>query len=422
MKYFATTIAIWGTLFLAPGRTLQAKPPTFRKPPPPGVTEVIGYVGRGWSLAELKDGSLLAVGGSIYRKSMDDGVTWTDSKSLPGKQKGLSILRLQNNELVLYNETEMRISSDEGKSWSPASPIRLSGSPYYATMIQLRSGRLLYPNRLVFSNASHPELPREKVDTYGLWRGIRRQLSGHYHYPEIDIALVSHSEDSGKNWHSSKGYLMGWFDAQGIPNGYGGVTACDEPCVAETKDGRVLFFGRSTVGRIVQSYSRDDGVTWSAVRPTELASSYSPPRIVRIPKTGDLLCVWNQVSREEIRRGYRRGRLSAAISEDSGSSWKNFSTLEVSAGMQDIDRIPSESPIIPVIGLHDVGAIPDDFAVFRYANVSFAKDKVYIMYAREWFEADTESGTFEDGSGAGKIKSGREQVLRIYPLEYFYRS
>ena len=142
------------------------------------------------------------------------------------------------------------------------------------------------------------------------------------------------------------------------------------------------------------------------------------PRIVRIPKTGDLLCVWNQVSREEI----RRGRLSVAFSEDSGASWKNFSTVEVSAGMEDIDRIPPESPIVPVIGLHDVGAIPDNFAVFRYPNVGFAKDKVYIMYAREWFESDTESGTFEDGSGAAQIKKGLEQVLRIYPLEYFYRS
>ena len=184
--------------------------------------------------------------------------------------------------------------------------------------------------------------------------------------------------------------------------------------MAETKDERVLFFARSTVGRIVQSYSYDSGVTWTAIRPTELACSYSPPRLVTIPQTGDLMCVWNQVSREEIRRGYRRGRLSVAISEDSGATWKNFKAIEVSTGLEYVDRIQPEFPITPVIGLPDVGHIPDDFAVFRYPNVCFAKDNVYILYAREWF--------FVDEKQSDEVKMKTELVLRIYPLDYFYRS
>ena len=88
----------------------------------------------------------------------------------------------------------------------------------------------------------------------------------------------------------------------------------------------------STVGRLVCSYIRDGGLTWSAVRPTELAASYSPPAVTTVPGTGDLICVWNQVSREEIRRGYRRGyrrgRLSAAVSRDSGATWQEFRTID----------------------------------------------------------------------------------------------
>jgi len=211
---------------------------------------------------------------------------------------------------------------------------------------------------------------------------------------------------------------MGWFDDEGEVNGKGGVTPFDEPSLAETKDGRVLFFARSTVGRIVYAYSNDKGVTWSAVKPTELAASYSPPRLVRVPETGDLLCVWNQVSRAEIRRGFRRSRLSAAISKDSGRSWENFKTLELSGGMEDIDRVPPEYPIRHVASQwSDVQYLPD-FGIFRYMNVCFARDKVYVMYVREWSEGDSDPLVFEDGKTPQKRCS--EQVLRIYPLKYFY--
>ena len=223
-----------------------------------------------------------------------------------------------------------------------------------------------------------------------------------------------------QTWQNCDGELMGWFDRDGVANGYGGITACDEPSVVETGDGRVLFLARSTVGRLVASYSRDGGATWSAVRPTELAGSYSPPAVTSIPATGDLLCVWNQTSREEIRRGYRRGRLSAAISRDSGATWEQFRTIEVSAGMDDVERIPPEYPIIPVIAVPDLGQLPDDFAVFRYPNVRVIGDRAFILYAREWFAlAGGASSGFEDESSS-EVVLGCEDVLRSYPLQYFY--
>lgn len=92
-----------------------------------------------------------------------------------------------------------------------------------------------------------------------------------------------------------------------------------------------------------------------------------------------MLCVWNRVSREEIRRGYRRGRLSVAISQDSGEIWANFKSLELSEGLEDIDRIPPEYPIQMVRARDWVGQSPEGFATFDYANVCFAADKVYIL-------------------------------------------
>ena len=261
----------------------------------------------------------------------------------------------------------------------------------------------------------------ERASSYGYWQGLRVQVTGHYHYPEIDIAAASYSDDDGRTWQRCNGQLMGWFDAEGIPNGRGGVTAVDEPNVAECADGRVMMLARSTVGRLVQSYSDDGGENWTPILPSDLPGSYSPPRLRRIPGTGDLLCIWNQVSRDEIRRGYRRGRLSAAISKDSGASWEHFKTIEVTAGIQDVDTIPPQYPISPIVGMPELGTLPDDCATFDYANAWFVGDKVLLMYHRSWIEAaDDADEAVTLGERQGTAKKPGETVLRLYPLAWFY--
>jgi len=411
--------------------------PTFRKPPPEGVIEITNITSaEGSALVEDEDGTLRLYQSDQYRTSTDGGGTWSGPQPLRcpemGSPQGLGCLRLQSGTLAASYRRKtaedrqpfhMAVSNDDGETWDGPYEMNLLGSPYYDTVIQLSSGRLLAPSRTCFSNLDHPGLCYEEASSWGRWKGLRLQVTGHYHYPEIDIAAVSYSDDGGQTWEQCEGKLMGWFDAEGIPNGRCGVTACDEPSVAETADGRVLFFARSTVGRIVQSYSSDGGQTWTAVRPTDLASSYSPPRLRRIPQTGDLMCVWNQVSREEIRRGYRRGRLSVAISKDSGGSWGNFKTLEVSEGIEDIARIAPEYPVTPVIGLPDVGELPNGFATFDYPNIGSAQDKVYIMYTRSWVapaEEQEEPVTLGERMQTTAAKPA-ETVLRVYPLEWFYQ-
>ena len=264
------------------------------------------------------------------------------------------------------------------------------------------------------------------ASAYGSYRGKPYQIEGHGHIPEISIAGISYSDDEGKIWKCgekadesdsdliySSAILLGWFGPDGHVNqSEGWVTDTDEPTIAETKDGKILFFARSTVGRIVQSWSDDRGIHWTPVLPTNLANSYSPARLVQIPKTGDLLCVWNQVSGEEIRRGYRRGRLTAAISKDGGYTWENFKTLELSDGLDDVARVEPEYPIHLLVRARNyVGPLPDGFAYFHYANVSFVGDKVFIAYTR---------GSPLLGIAEQNLKK-QESVLRIYPLEWFYQ-
>ena len=384
------------------------------------VMEVVDILGMNGSLVELKDGALLSNDGRISR---DGGETWSEPRSFGEGISGNSITRLASGALALVSPLGFELgevwhSHDEAKTWKGAGHINAPAGSHDSegdTMIQLGSGRLLY---CWYNGVSgiHPDLSFEAKVARGRWRGKRYDVEGHGHIPEMGGTGVSWSDDEGKTWHycsddlRGPSILFGWFDFKGEPNGMCGCTPCLEPSIAETGDGRVLLFGRSTVGRIVTSVSNDGGESWSALRPTDLAASNSPPRLRRIPETGDLLCVWNQVSGEEIRRGFRRGRLSAAISRDRGVTWGNFKTIEVSEGLQDAVRVEPDPEIRMVRARQDVGSLPDGFAMFHYCNVRFARNKVYLMYIR----GNPEVGNAEQASAT------HHRVLRIYPLEWFY--
>ena len=146
--------------------------------------------------------------------------------------------------------------------------------------------------------------------------------------------------------------------------------------MAETNDVSVLFFDRLTIGRIVQSHSDDGGVKWRMVQPTDLAKCYSPCRMVSNPHAGDLLCVWNQVSSEELQRGFLRRRLSLAISKLSGLTWANVKTLEVSEGLDPVAlRVQPEVQIhMMVRDRKDCGELPHGWSFFYYANVDVPGD------------------------------------------------
>jgi hypothetical protein len=264
-------------------------------------------------------------------------------------------------------------------------------------------------------SGNHPEMTYGAMTATGIWRGKTYAVEGHGHIPEFFASGFSWSDDEGETWEYGRwqnmpNVLMGWFDTKGEPNGMNGITPCGEASIAETADGRVMLVGRSTVGRLVVSYSSDGGETWSALRPMALASSNSPPRMRRIPGTGHLLLVWNQVSGEEIRRGFRRSRLSAAISKDSGETWEHFRTIEVCEGLDDVARVTPDAEIRMVRARQDVGELPDGFAYYHYANVSIAQGKVFVAYNRGYPKM----------GNAEQLLHHQESVLRIYPLDWFY--
>lgn len=276
------------------------------------------------SFITLKDGRILFVyshytgtGSSDHdpaylagRYSDDGGRSWTMEDELIVDREGdmnvmsVSLLRLQNGNIALFylkkNSTEdciplMRISADEAKTWSEPITCITDKKGYFVLnndrVIQLESGRLLMAVAL------------HKTPDEGVWHN-KAKLYSYY------------SDDNGQSWKSG----------DEVPTPTGLIT--QEPGIIELKDGKILMFIRTNGGVQYFSYSVDKGITWSAAKPSKLASPLSPASIKRIPKTGDLLAVWNNNDGSIDSTKGERTPLSLAISKDEGISWENVKNIE----------------------------------------------------------------------------------------------
>lgn len=450
-------------------KTHVPKPPAFAAPPP-GVIEHRSSSPQGvpcnlyGNIVGLSDGSLMLAypehGGlktgdpvsSACRISSDGGKTWGPPRPLKSPIGIHGIVRTKSGKLAAHGDRKFgdrsvyfSSSADDGRTWSPPLDIGTYPDfyPYLHSLTELSCGRLLLAGYWEGLNASFVDLDGEPgaPDTYpssqfgwGLWRGRTLFCEGH-RGPELGINLVYYSDDEGATWVKNTGGIFGWFDDRGIPNGERGVIDVNEPNVAETNDGRLLMIMRSKTGRLLQCYSLDRGRTWLSVLPTELAASQTTPMLIRIPRSGDLLCVWNQVSGEEIRRGFQRGRLSAALSRDNGLTWGNFRTLELQEGMEDTARVTPEFPlVVRIVARIAMGVLPDGFMMFSQPNIDIVGDQVFLRYSRIWpQETDNPDRApvrwpqfwpirENPATETGAAMTGWENVLRIYPLEWFYES
>ena len=239
----------------------------------------------------------------------------------------------------------------------------------------------------------------------GLWENAKAggticgkwvTTEGHAHAMEMDITFVYYSTDAGDTWRRSEGDVIIWKD-----DGYGGMWPADEPNVAQLKDGRLIMLMRTTLGRLYQAFSSDGGRRWDYPQPTALPSSYSPCCLERIPanehtlrngRAGDLVCVWNNVSHQEITRGFRRGRLSCAVSRDDGKTWSHIKTI-ATAGLPAVKGIAALSEPQMMRADKDLGELPMPFGIVDYPDITFADDRVLIKYYKRFRKPDFGMGT-----------------------------
>jgi hypothetical protein len=297
--------------------------------------------------------------GIVNMKNGKLGMTWTQSYGIGG-----------NHQLL---DHYFRTSDDNGDTWSDDVLVNLGhdkGAPFFGTLRQLDSGRLIQPVRWLLWGGDH-NVNHSTSEV----NGEIVAHEGHLHHPEFESAYCYFSDDNGATWSRSKGDILGY-----LQDGWGNYVSMDEPTLDQLPDGRVLLIARSSLGRLMRSISEDGGETWSIPEPTDLMSDGAPCASVRLPGSNDVLIVWNQSSASEIRRGLRRCRLCSAITRD-GVKFDHFRTIEWHSYVPKCDEHINPEPWLQMLRASDhVGPLPDNYGNSCYPAISVNGDEVLVNY------------------------------------------
>lgn len=287
--------------------------------------------------------------------SADQGRTWGEKRVLQENRwkhnvKHPNLIRLSDQEVLFSyvgwdsatnRNVFMRRSTDNCESFGEQ--FQVSEPGWYCNnadrALRLSTGRVLLP--------AHGPYAEDYI-------GGTEYRGGDLH------SFVFYSDDGFKTWQRSSDSMT----AKG--------RGCHEPTIVELTDGRLFCLLRNTNKRQYYSISEDGGDHWTQPAPTKLDSPESPALVKRIPITGDLLVLWNNVPSKS---NWPRIPLTAAISKDEGKSWTHY---------HDIDNREGRDA--------------------AYPSVTFVGDEALVAYysrSTDW-------------------KRDSEITLRIYKIDQFY--
>ncbi|MBR2376367.1 MAG: exo-alpha-sialidase [Clostridia bacterium] len=249
---------------------------------------------------------------AIYSK--DEGETWSEPQDLITLGDGdlnlmcVSFLRMKNGDLgIIYGRkyklngsdlictnTLLRRSTDEGKTWS--SPVQCHNLTEYVCyengrVIMTKTGRIIVPLNL------------------------HKHKSGGVEGFEGGKALFFASDDDGKTFHQiGKFYSLPFECSRGL----------QENGVIELESGRLFSYNRTAYGCQYESFSNDDGETWTEPKPS--ITFYSPLAPMNTKHLGDKYTIAVHCPYPgRLDRLYARSPLICNIVKGGGEDfWKKF--------------------------------------------------------------------------------------------------
>jgi len=226
----------------------------------------------------------------------------------------------------------MKRSHDNCETWSERVQISRPGwvCNNHGRILQLKSGRIVLP--------AHAPIKDGFV-------GAPYSNDSHL------CAFTYYSDDDFRTWREST-------DTMTAPG-----RGAHEPSIVQLKDGRLMCILRTTTGHLYRSYSTDEGDHWSKPEPTHFTAPDSEPLVTRIPTTGDLMLIWDNV---ESKSNWPRTPLSVAISKDEGQTWGHY---------HHIDPRPDHDAAYPFVYFHKDQA----FVTYYTRPTSWARDTEVML-------------------------------------------
>lgn len=148
---------------------------------------------------------------------------------------------------------------------------------------------------------------------------------GHYHYA-AGVDKFVYSDDGGRTFNEDVQELSLPID--------GNRAGLQEPGVIELPDGRLYAYFRTDTGYQYESFSNDQGITWTDPKPSQFESPLSPMRIAKNPYSKKYYAIRNPYmerpeSPEHPRFRNTWGRTPLAISESTdGIHYSSFELIE----------------------------------------------------------------------------------------------
>ncbi len=272
--------------------------------------------------------------------SYDEGETFSEPFTLLEKDEkaqnimSACLMRMANGDLGLFYLRKevmedngiacmpyLRRSTDEGKTFGE--PIRCTDTlgyycPQNDAVRRLKSGRLVFP--MSFNGERHDAFGNCTLDKSRLTGGMRSYI------------CVMYSDDDGYTWNRMGAEL---YSPYADPHGFA------EPGIYEHENGDLWLVFRSGYGFQYQSYSSDEGKTWSDPIPNFCFTSPDAPLHMR--RVGDrLMAAFNPYSYNCLRTAVeawnspKRTPLVVATCKRDGRSFDTRGKLAVNEVMYEV--------------------------------------------------------------------------------------
>lgn len=279
------------------------------------------------SLVRLPDGSfmLFKTGGKeLISLVSKDGRSWTEAKKQIGNNKGLDAgLVILDNDGELQNIYSVlrEVPQKPGGLRGPGATIMIDLFHVKTTNGRARWGK---PQK-IFDGYCGAILDFKQLRNGRLIAPFAYWVAGRSPLPTgMNISTVVYSDNGGKDWKLSDAKITAP-TFEGYPGSFYGAI---EPAIIELKEqGHLYMLIRTEAGFLYESYSRDNGSTWTKATPSRFHTFNGPPLLQNLPGNRIFL-VWNNSDNAPKYKGKGvyggRDAIQAAISDDFGQTWKGF--------------------------------------------------------------------------------------------------